>query len=78
MCRTLYRWYVLYVDGLNADLDVVVGVGGEGIGAMVDVPEGVHPAEDDEVMNAQFAQLRANQQFWAPHGRASAHGHFML
>lgn len=48
-----------------------VGVG-EGIGALVEVPEEIHPPEDDEVWNAQFAQLRANQQFWAPHGRASA------
>lgn len=56
---------------LDADHDVV-GVGSEGIGALVEVPEEMHPAEDDEVWNAQFAQLRANQQFWAPHGRASA------
>jgi hypothetical protein len=49
-----------------------VGVGGEGIGALAEVPEEIQPSEDDEVWNAQFAQLRANQQFWAPHGRASA------
>lgn len=51
---------------------VLVGVGGEGIGALTEAPEEIHPSEDDEVWNAQFAQLRANQQFWAPHGRASA------
>lgn len=49
-----------------------VGVGGEGIGALVEVPEEIQPSEDDEVWDAQFAQLRTNQDFWAPHGRASA------
>ncbi|KAG0556897.1 hypothetical protein KC19_11G087000 [Ceratodon purpureus] len=49
-----------------------VGVGGEGIGALAEVPEDIQPSEDDEVWNGHFAQLRANQQFWAPHGRASA------
>nr|XP_024359895.1 uncharacterized protein LOC112274515 isoform X1 [Physcomitrium patens] len=40
--------------------------------ALVETPQEILPSEDDVVWNAQFSQLRANQNFWAPHGRASA------
>nr|XP_024402695.1 uncharacterized protein LOC112295398 isoform X2 [Physcomitrium patens] len=51
-----------------------VDMGGEGTGslALVEPTEEIQASEDDEVWNAQLALLRANQQFWAPHGRASA------